>query len=150
MTGRGPRNYNNKPGWEAVHVCVDDTIRLAYVEILPNETGAVSVGFLERAIAWFTERGMTVERVMTDNGSPNRSGAWAAWCADPDVRHLRTRPYRPRSNGNAERFIQTMLREWAYAATYQSSDGTLRHIVLTGSLARRQQWFPQARRNALP
>lgn len=122
VTGRGPGNHNNKPGWEAVHVCVDDTTRLAYVEILPNETAVVSVGFLERAIAWFAERGVTVERVMTDNGSPYRSALWAGWCADHDVRHLRTRPYRPRTNGKAERFIQTMLREWAYAAAYQSSD----------------------------
>lgn len=96
--------------------------RMAYVEILPNETAAVSVGFVERAIAWLAERGVTAERVMTDNGSPYRSGVWAAWCADHDVRHLRTRPYRPRTNGKAERFIQTMLRESAYAATYQSSD----------------------------
>jgi transposase len=129
VTGRGPGHYNNKPGWEAVHVCVDDTTRLAYVEVLANETAAVSVGFLERAIAWFAERGVTVERVMTDNAPPYRSGLWAGWCADHDVRHLRTRPYRPRTNGKAERFIQTMLREWAYAATYQSSDQ--RAIALT-------------------
>ncbi|MFW2381106.1 MAG: IS481 family transposase [Acidimicrobiales bacterium] len=122
VTGRGPGSYNHKPGWEAVHVCVDDTTRLAYVEILPNETAAVSVGFLERAIAWFAERGVLVERVMTDNGAPYMSGLWASWCAGHDVRHIRTRPYRPRTNGKAERFIQTMLREWAYAATYQSSD----------------------------
>lgn len=122
VTGRGPGNYNHKPGWEAVHVCVDDTTRLAYVEVLPDETGQTSVGFLERAVAWFAERGVRVERVMTDNGAPYKSKVWAAWCADHDIRHLRTRPYRPRTNGKAERFIQTMLREWAYAATYQSSD----------------------------
>ena len=122
VTGRGPGNHNHRVGWEAVHVCVDDTTRLAYVEVLPDETGATSVGFLERAVAWFAERGVQVERVMTDNGAPYKSKAWAAWCADNDIRHLRTRPYRPRTNGKAERFIQTMLREWAYAATYQSSD----------------------------
>jgi transposase InsO family protein len=120
VTGRGPGHYNNKPGWQAVHVCVDDTSRLAYVEVLPDEKAITSVGFLERAIAWFAERGITVERVMTDNGAPYKSRLWTAWCADHDVRHLRTRPYRPRTNGKAERFIQTMLREWAYAATYQS------------------------------
>lgn len=120
VTGRGPGHYNNKPGWQAVHVCVDDTSRVAYVEVLPDEKAITSVGFLERAIAWFAERGITVERVMTDNGAPYKSKLWAAWCADHDVRHLRTRPYRPRTNGKAERFIQTMLREWAYAATYQS------------------------------
>lgn len=122
VMGRGPGHYNNKPGWEAVHVCVDDTTRLAYVEVLPNETAAVSIGFLERAVAWFAARGVTVQRVMTDNGSPYRSHAWTNWCAGHDIRHLRTRPYRPRTNGKAERFIQTMLREWAYAATYQNSD----------------------------
>ena len=122
VTGRRPGTKSYRPGWEAVHVCVDDTTRLAYVEILPNETAVVSVGFLKRAIAWFSDRGVTVERVMTDNGAPYKSGLWAQWCADHDVRHLRTRPYRPRTNGKAERFIQTMLREWAYAAVYQTSD----------------------------
>ncbi len=121
VTGRGPGHKNHKVGWEAVHVCVDDTTRLAYVEVLANETAAVSIGFLERAVAWFAQRGVTIERVMTDNGAPYVSYAWASWCADHDIRHLRTRPYRPRTNGKAERFIQTMLREWAYAATYQSS-----------------------------
>jgi transposase InsO family protein len=121
VTGRGPGHHNRRPGWEAVHVCVDDTSRLAYVEVLPDETAATSIGFLERAVAWFAERGVTIERVMTDNGAPYKSHAWASWCANHDVRHLLTRPYRPRTNGKAERFIQTMLREWAYAATYQSS-----------------------------
>jgi transposase InsO family protein len=121
VTGRGPGHYNHKPGWEAVHVAVDDTTRLAYVEILPDERGVTSVGFLHRAIAWFATHRITVQRVMTDNGAPYVSRAWATWCADHDLRHLRTRPYRPRTNGKAERFIQTMLREWAYAAAYQSS-----------------------------
>jgi transposase InsO family protein len=120
-TGRGPGHYNNKPGWEAVHVCVDDTTRLAYVEVLPDERGDTSVAFLARAIAWFGQHGVVVQRVMTDNGAPYKSRVWANWCADHDLRHLRTRPYRPRTNGKAERFIQTMLREWAYAATYQNS-----------------------------
>ncbi|MDD9371011.1 MAG: IS481 family transposase [Acidimicrobiales bacterium] len=114
-------NRNRGVGWEAVHVAVDDTTRLAYVEILPDERGVTSVGFLQRAIAWFATHGITVQRVMTDNGAPYKSRVWAAWCADHDLRHLRTRPYRPRTNGKAERFIQTMLREWAYAAAYRSS-----------------------------
>jgi transposase len=122
VLGRGPGHDNHNVGWEAVHVCVDDTSRLAYVEVLANETAKVSIGFLQRAVAWFADHGITVERVMTDNGAPYRSTSWTAWCADHDIRHLRTRPYRPRTNGKAERFIQTMLREWAYAATYQSSD----------------------------
>jgi len=121
VTGRGPGHHNYKVGWEAVHVCVDDTSRLAYVEVLPDETAEVSVGFLSRAIDWFADRGITVQRVMTDNGAPYRSRAWATYCTQAGIRHLRTRPYRPRTNGKAERFIQTMLREWAYAATYQSS-----------------------------
>jgi transposase InsO family protein len=133
VTGRGPGNHNYRPGWEAVHVCVDDTSRLAYVEVLANETAATSIGFLERAVAWFAERGVTIERVMTDNGPPYVSQRWKIWCADHDLRHLRTRPYRPRTNGKAERFIQTMLREWAYAATYQSSQH--RHEALPAWLS---------------
>jgi transposase InsO family protein len=122
ITGRGPGNYNHKVGWEAVHVCVDDTSRVAYVEVLPDQKAATAIGFLDRAIAWFAERAITIERVMTDNGSAYVSKAWATHCNAIGVRHLRTRPYRPRTNGKAERFIQTMLREWAYAAVYQSSD----------------------------
>jgi transposase InsO family protein len=122
VTGRGPGHHNYKPGWEAVHVCVDDTSRLAYVEVLPDEKAATSIGFLARAVNWFAERGITIQRVMSDNGAPYVSQAWATWCADHGIRHLRTRPYRPRTNGKAERFIQTMLREWAYAATYQNAD----------------------------
>jgi transposase InsO family protein len=123
VPGRGPgRAHSAGRGWEAVHVCVDDTTRLAYVEILPDELGETSTGFLERAVAWFAERGVAVQRVLTDNGSPFVSFVWASWCREHNVRHLRTRPYRPRTNGKAERFIQTMLREWAYAASYQDSD----------------------------
>lgn len=122
VTGRGPSHRTLRAGWDAVHVCVDDTSRMAYVEVLPDETAITTVGFLQRAVAWFAERGVTIERVMSDNGAPYKSTAWATWCADHNIRHLRTRPYRPRTNGKAERFIQTMLREWAYAATYQSSD----------------------------
>ncbi len=80
------------------------------------------LGFLDRAIAWFADHGITIERVMTDNGSAYVSKAWAEDCTRIEIRHLRTRPYRPRTNGKAERFIQTMLREWAYAAVYQTSD----------------------------
>jgi transposase InsO family protein len=118
-TRTGTRNRG--AGWDAVHVCVDDTSRLAYVEVLPDEKAPTTVGFLARAVAWFAQRGVTIQRVMSDNGPNYRSTAWATWCADHDIRHLRTRPYRPRTNGKAERFIQTMLREWAYAATYQTS-----------------------------
>jgi transposase InsO family protein len=122
VTGTRTGNRSRGAGWDAVHVCVDDTSRVAYVEILPDEKAATSVGFLARAVEWFAARGITIERVMTDNGSPYRSTAWERWCADHDIRHLRTRPYRPRTNGKAERFIQTLLREWAYAAVYRNSD----------------------------
>jgi len=122
VTGTRTGNRSRGAGWDAVHVCVDDTSRLAYVEVLPDEKAVTSVGFLARAVEWFADRGITIERVMTDNGAPYRSTAWDRWCADADIRHLRTRPYRPRTNGKAERFIQTMLREWAYAAIYRNSD----------------------------
>jgi transposase InsO family protein len=108
-------------GWEFCHVCVDDATRLAYVEVLTDERGKTAAGFLRRAVAWFAERGVRVERVMTDNGSPYVSAAHAAACRELGLRHLRTRPYRPRTNGKAERFIQTMLREWAYGRIYGSS-----------------------------
>jgi transposase InsO family protein len=101
VTGRGPGTHNRGAGWDAIHVCVDDTSRLAYVEVLPDETATTTVGFLARATRWFAERGVTIQRVMTDNGSPYRSTAWATWCAKHHVRHLRTRPYRPRTNGKA-------------------------------------------------
>lgn len=108
-------------GWEVVHVCVDDCTRLAYVEVLDDERGTTSTAFLARAVAWFAAHGVEVRRVMTDNGSPFVSRPWAQWCAAHGIRHLRTRPYRPRTNGKAERFIQTVLREWAYAAAYPTS-----------------------------
>ena len=121
VTGRGPGRRNVGAGWEAVHVCVDDATRLAYVEILANERRETSTGFLERAVAFFADRGVIVRRVMTDNGSSFRSRTWAASCTAHHIRHVRTRPYRPQTNGKAERFIQTMLREWAYAASYPDS-----------------------------
>jgi transposase InsO family protein len=117
----GRRNSSRGYGWECCHVCIDDATRLAYVEILPDERGETAVGFLHRAIAWFAERGVKVERVMTDNGSPYVSTVHASACRELGIRHLRTQPYRPRTNGKAERFIQTMLREWAYGRLYGSS-----------------------------
>jgi transposase InsO family protein len=108
-------------GWEFVHVCVDDATRLAYVEVLSDETGRTAVGFLGRAIAFYRRHGITVERVMTDNGSAYRSSVHALACRALGVRHLRTRPYRPRTNGKAERFIRTLLAGWAYGALYGTS-----------------------------
>jgi transposase InsO family protein len=108
-------------GWEYLHVCIDDASRLAYSEMLPDERKDSAVPFLERALAWFARHGVTVERVMTDNGSAYRSHRWRQACSALGLRHLRTRPYTPRTNGKAERFIQTSLREWAYARAYASS-----------------------------
>lgn len=110
-------------GWEFVHVCVDDATRLAYVEVLGDERATTAVAFLRRAVAWFARRGIKVKRVMSDNGSCYLSDLHREVCAQLGLRHIRTRPYRPQTNGKAERFIQTMLREWAYAATYQTSAG---------------------------
>lgn len=115
----GPRRLG-ATGWEFVHVCVDDATRLAYVEVIGDERGKSAAGFLRRAVAWFAEHGVRVERVMSDNGACYRAAVHATACRELGIRHLFTRPYRPRTNGKAERFIQTMLREWAYAAV----DGT--------------------------
>jgi transposase InsO family protein len=109
-------------GWEYVHVAIDDHSRLAYAETLRDERGATTVAFLRRAIAWFQRLGVRVEQVMTDNGSAYVSRRFAQVCAQLQLRHLRTRPYRPCTNGKAERFIQTCLREWAYAEAYPSSE----------------------------
>jgi transposase InsO family protein len=109
-------------GWDFVHVCVDDATRLAYVEVLPDERGETAAAFLRRAVAWLAARGVRVERVMSDNGSCYVSAAHAASCRELGLRHLRTRPYRPRTNGKAERFIQTLQNEWAYGRVYASSD----------------------------
>jgi transposase InsO family protein len=108
-------------GWEYVHVCVDDTTRLAYVEVLTDEKATTAVAFLRRAIAFYRAHGVSVERVMTDNGAAYCSTIHAFACRALGVRHLRTRPYRPRTNGKAERFIRTLLAGWAYGAIYATS-----------------------------
>jgi transposase InsO family protein len=108
-------------GWDAVHVAVDDATRLAYVEVLGDEKALTAVEFLRRAVAFYERHGITVERVITDNGSPYMSSAHAIACRLLGIRHLRTRPYRPQTNGKAERFIRTMLGGWAYGAIYASS-----------------------------
>jgi transposase InsO family protein len=108
-------------GWEFVHVCVDDFSRLAYVEVLPNEKATTAIGFLTRAVAFFQSHAIKVERVMTDNGSAYRSHAHRLACAALGIHHLRTRPYRPRTNGKAERFIQTLTNDWAYGRLYANS-----------------------------
>ncbi len=119
-------------GWDAVHVAVDDATRLAYVEVLPDEKATTAVAFLRRAVSHFEGYGITVERVITDNGSPYRSTLHSIACRTLGIRHLRTRPYRPQTNGKAERFIRTMLAGWAYAAIYR--DSTERTAALDGWL----------------
>ena len=109
-------------GWEFVHVCVDDATRLAYVEVLADEKATTAAGFLRRAVAYDQAHGIKAERVMTDNGGCYRSTIHALACKALRIRHIRTRPYRPRTNGKAERFIQTMLGGSAYGAIYGSSD----------------------------
>jgi transposase InsO family protein len=119
---RGYHARHNSRGWEYVHVCVDDATRLAYVEVLPDERGETAAGFLERAVAWYREQAVSAERVMTDNGAGYRSHVHAGACRRLGLRHLTTRPYRPRTNGKAERFIRTLLHEWAYARVYRDSE----------------------------
>jgi len=108
-------------GWEFVHVCVDDCSRLAYAEVLSDERAERAIGFLRRALEWFRARGVSVERVMTDNGSAYVSHAHRLACSELGIRHLRTRAYRPRTNGKAERFIQTLQNDWAYGRLYGRS-----------------------------
>jgi transposase InsO family protein len=108
-------------GWEYVHIAIDDCTRLAYAEVLPNERATTAIGFLRRAIEFFQRHGMTVEQLLTDNGAAYRSTVHAIACRTLGIRHLRTRPYRPQTNGKAERFIRTLLGGWAYGAIYRDS-----------------------------
>jgi len=109
-------------GWEFLHVCIDDASRVAFSRIMKSERKTCAVAFLRAAVAYYKSLGVTVERVMTDNGSCYRSKAFAKACRKLRLKHIRTKPYTPRTNGKAERFIQTALREWAYAKAYQRSD----------------------------
>jgi len=108
-------------GWEFVHVCIDDASRVSYVEVLEDEKGPTASAFLRRAIDWFAARGVETKKILTDNGSCYVSKYFAETCSSLSVKHARTRPYRPRTNGKAERFIQTLIREWAYAFTFYTS-----------------------------
>jgi transposase InsO family protein len=117
-------------GWEFVHVAIDDATRLAYVEVLSDEKATTAIAFLARSVEHFASFGITVERVITDNGSAYRSTIHAIACRGLGVRHLRTRPYRPQTNGKAERFIRTLLSGWAYGAIYANS--TERTAALAG------------------
>jgi transposase InsO family protein len=104
-----------------VHIAIDDCTRLAYVEVLADEKASTAIGFLGRATAFFARHGISVERLITDNGSAYRSTVHALACRALGIRHLRTRPYRPPTNGKAERFIRTLLSGWAYGALYRNS-----------------------------
>lgn len=116
-------------GWEILYVAIDDATRLLYAEVLENETGATAQGFFERAAAWFHRHGIGVERWMTDNGSPFGSRRVRRLLAGWGARHIRTRPYTPRTNGKAERVIQTLLRGWAYARSYATSSARRRALA---------------------
>jgi transposase InsO family protein len=121
-------------GWEFLHVCVDDATRVAYAEVLADERAVTAKGFLERAVAWFRTHDVLVERVMTDNGSCYRSHRFRHAVEALGARQIYTRPYRPQTNGKAERFIQTAKREWAYKRAYRSS--AIRSQMLSGFLNR--------------
>jgi len=118
----GSRVRRRQVGWECVHVAIDDCTRLAYAEVLPDEKTATVVGFLRRACVFYRRHGMTPEQLLTDNGSAYRSAIHAIACRALGLKHLRTRPYRPQTNGKAERFIRTMLGGWAYGAIYRNSE----------------------------
>jgi transposase InsO family protein len=123
ITGRYPGaiNRHHGIGWEFVHVCIDDASRMAFVQVMADQRKERAVAFLEAAVAYFASLGVRIERVMTDNGSCYRSKMFRAACQRLGLRQIFTRPYTPQTNGKAERFIQTALREWAYAQAYQSS-----------------------------
>lgn len=120
VTGSRTRQSDGA-GWEFVHIAIDDFSRIAYAEILPDETGRTCATFARRACAWFARQGITIKALLTDNGTGYRSHRFRDACCRLGLRHHRTRPYTPRTNGKAERFIQSMLREWAYGRVYRNS-----------------------------
>jgi transposase InsO family protein len=121
-TGERGKHYRPVIGTAFVHTVIDDHSRLAYAEICSDEKAATAIGVLQRAVAWFTDHNVTIERVLSDNGSCYRSLAWRAACADLDITHKRTRPYRPQTNGKIERFHRTLADGWAYARLYESTE----------------------------
>jgi transposase InsO family protein len=123
ITGDRTSHTNKRGvGWEFVHVAIDDHSRVATARIFPNEKAASAIAFLEHAVDYYRSLGITVSRVMTDNGSCYRAKDFRQACARLDIKHLRTKPYTPQTNGKAERFIQSALREWAYATAFEHSD----------------------------
>jgi transposase InsO family protein len=130
LLGRGRGRFETAAGYEFLHVCIDDYSRLAYAELLPDERAQSAIDFLRRALAFFAARGVSAKRLLTDNGSAFVARSYARACRTLGLRHTRTRPRRPRTNGKAERFIQTLLNEWAYARLYGNSDERARVLPL--------------------
>jgi transposase InsO family protein len=138
-TDAGRPHKNRRVGWQHLHVAIDDHSRLAYAELLPGQDADSCVRFLERAARWYRDHGVTVERALTDNAKAYHSRAWVEACQRLQIERRYTRIYRPRTNGKAERFIQTLLSEWAYARSYRSS--TQRARALHGYL----RWYNRRR-----
>jgi transposase InsO family protein len=139
----GNRHQSSRhAGWDYLHVCIDDASRLAYAQIHPDELRYTASRFLIHALRFFRSHGVQVQRVMTDNGTAYRSKAFAKTCRRLGLQHKRTRPYTPRTNGKAERFIQTLLRQWAYRRAYLNSG--LRNAALPGWLHRYNHLRPHA------
>ena len=130
ITGNRQQGRSTGVGYDRVHVAIDDATRLAYVEVLADEQQATAIGFMSRALAWFNSQGVECRQVMSDNGPAYVSRSFAKACKVLGLRHIRTRPYTPRTNGKAERFIQTLCREWAYGMPFQNSE-------------ERNQWLPR-------
>jgi transposase InsO family protein len=122
------RANRTAPGWEYVHVCVDDHSRLSFSQIHPDEKALSAIAHLKAVVDWYKKLGISVDRVMTDNGACYKSKAFAKTCRELGIKHIRTKPYTPKTNGKAERFIQTALREWAYARPYQTSGQRAAHL----------------------
>lgn len=135
----GGRPSARRAGWEYVHLAIDDHSRVAYVEVLPTKTAKCAIAFLERALAWFAAQGVCVARVMTDNGSCYIAHDFAKALRTRDIRHIRIKPYRPQTNGKAERLVQTLCREWAYRRPYKSSKAR------TAALNRWLEWYNRKR-----
>jgi len=130
ITGNRQQGRSTGVGYDRVHVAIDDATRLAYVEVLADEQQATAIGFMSRAVAWFNGQGVECRQVMSDNGPAYVSRSFAKACKALGLKHIRTRPYTPRTNGKAERFIQTICREWAYGMPFQNSE-------------ERNQWLPR-------
>ena len=129
MTGdRTGQSSSRGVGWEYVHICIDDASRIAVTDIYPDEKATSAIACLSASVAYHHGLGIKVSRVMTDNGSCYKAKTFAAACKTLNLKHIRTKPYTPKTNGKAERFIQTALREWAYARAYQTSDQRKHHL----------------------